>query len=67
VAVRVFAYFDARVPEPGPALALACDPDAAVARAALPPRPDPMRSSARKPDDDSLRILRETPSRLCRP
>jgi hypothetical protein len=61
VAVRIFSYLDARVPEPGPALALACDPDAAVARTALPPRPDPMPSSAWEPDDDSLRILRETP------
>jgi hypothetical protein len=59
--VRIFAHLDARVPEPGTALALACAPDAAVARAALPPRPDPMPLSAWEPDDDSLRTLRETP------
>jgi hypothetical protein len=59
--VRIFTHVDARVPDPGPALALACAPDAAVTRAALPPRPDPMPVSACGPDDDSLRTLHETP------
>jgi hypothetical protein len=38
-----------------------CAPDAAVTRAAVPPRPDPMPASAWEPDDDSLRTLHETP------
>ena len=37
--VRIFAALDARVPEPGPAVALACPAGAPVARAELPPGP----------------------------
>ena len=54
--VRIFAALDGRVPEPGPAIALACAADAPVARAELPPWPDL--------DDDSLRRLHELPVRL---
>ena len=61
--VRIFAALDARVPEPGPALALACAPDAPVGRTALPPRPDPMPASAWEAEDESLRRLEETPVR----
>lgn len=61
--LRVFAALDARVPEPGPAVALACPPGAPVRRAELPPRPDPMPASAWEADDESLRMLRETPVR----
>lgn len=57
--VRIFAPLDARIPEPYPAVALACPPDAPVARAALPPRPDPMPADAWEPDDDLLRELHE--------
>ena len=59
--LRIFAALDARIPEPGPAIALACPPDAALTRAPLPPRPDPMPEGAWEPDDDSLRLLHETP------
>jgi hypothetical protein len=52
--IRIFAHLDARIPEPGPALALACVPDTPLARAALPPRPTPMPADAWEPDDDSL-------------
>ncbi len=62
--VRIFAALDARVPEPGPAVALACPADAPVARAELPPRPDPLPVHAWEPDDDSLRGLHELPVRL---
>jgi hypothetical protein len=58
--LRIFAALDARVPEPGPAVALACSPDAPVARASLPPRPDPMPDTAWEADDESLRQLTET-------
>ena len=61
--LRVFAALDARVPEPGPALALACPPGAPVSRAELAPRPDPMPASAWEADDESLRMLREAPVR----
>ena len=61
--LRIFAALDARIPEPGPALGLAVAPDVPVARAALPPRPDPMPPSAWEADDESLRMLRETPVR----
>ena len=52
------------MPEPGPAIALACPADAPVERAALPPRPDPLPADAWEPDDDSLRMLYELPVRL---
>jgi hypothetical protein len=62
--VRIFAALDARVPEPGPAVALACPAGAPVARAELPPRPDPLPADAWEPDDDALRMLHELPVRL---
>jgi hypothetical protein len=62
--LRVFAALDARVPEPGPAIALACPPGTPVARVELPPRPDPLPAGAWEAEDESLRMLQELPVRL---
>lgn len=59
--LRIFAALDARVPEGGPAVALACAPEAPLTRTEVPPRPDPV--DAFEPDDDSLRRLDEQPVR----
>ena len=58
--VRIFAALYG-VPEHEPALALACAPDAPVARAPVPHLPDPMPTSGGQTYEDSLRELAETP------
>jgi uncharacterized protein DUF1963 len=62
--LRIFAALDARAPEPGPALALACHPGTPVARAELPPRPDPLPADTWEAEDESLRMLGELRVRL---
>jgi hypothetical protein len=62
--LRIFAALDGRAPEGGPAVALACPPDAPLTRTEVPPRPDPMPADVFEPDDDSLRRLEEVPVRL---
>ena len=51
-------------PERGPAVALACPPDAPLTRTEVPPRPDPMPEWAWEPDDESLHELLELPIHL---
>ena len=62
--LRIFAALDARIPEPGPAIALSCPPGTTLARAELPPRPDPLPPDLWEPEDESLRQLDELPVRL---
>jgi hypothetical protein len=62
--LRIFAALDARVPEPGPAIALSCAPGTALARAELPPRPHPLPPDLWEAEDESLRMLNELAVRL---